>query len=237
MIAGTNEIKVSMANMGASPINTATIYFEINNVKDSIVYAPATPLQQYQQDVVSLGNVNLSIGVNTFKVYINLIGDKYPKNDTIFKQRHIGSHLLNGEYIVGKSTTANFKSWADFVDSLKLNGLNGDITLKFESNVYTDSISFINLNTDSMMRNYKLTFTSLANDKDSVIFRWTDTNQIQGMFSLGATSNLEIKNITIDASNKCLRGINMQRRMKVSDIAKVSYTLKDKDGYILVDKS
>lgn len=219
---GTNEIKVSIANIGATPIDTVTIYFEINGVISSVGYRFVSPLQQYQQGIVSLGTFNLPLGPNTIKAYISVTGDKYPENDTIFKQRNICNRILNGEYIVGNSSTADFKSWSDFVNDLTSCGLSGDITLKFESGVYTDTISFFNLN--SLMNNYKLTITSLDNDKDSVIF--LGNASILGIFTLGATSNLEIKHITIDASNNRY-GINIVEETNNISITNCKFIAKD----------
>ena len=196
-IAGANPISVILTNKGLTNITSATITYIINGVVQTpIVYTPSTPLAYRQSDTIFLGNLNFILGNNTLSAYVTLAGDTITSNDTITSTRYMCNSIMAGDYIIGSSATADYATWQDWAIEAIRCGVANDVTLKFETGTYTDSVTLENLG--DIMRTRTLTITSLANDRDSVIFN--AGNNTMALLTLKNTDNVVVKNVTLDAT-------------------------------------
>ena len=197
-IAGVNPISVILTNKGLTDITSATITYTLNGVVQTpIAYTPSTPLAYRHSDTVSLGNLNFIAGINTLSAYVTLAGDTINNNDTITSSRYMCNTIIAGDYTIGSSATADYATWQDWATEAIRCGVANDVTLKFETGTYTDSVTLARLS--EIMGGKTLTITSLAANKDSVVFN-AGANAMS-LLTLEKTNNLVIKDVTLDARN------------------------------------
>ena len=168
--SGYAPLKVIVRNMGLEAICKAVIRLEIDRtLGPDFIYQPAVPLAHQQADTVSIGNYRLTDGVHDFTAVISLAGDTNRFNDSIFHSRVICDKPLAGTYVMGNSAGADF-SFDDFdgvLRRIRECGVSGDITIALEDGTYRGSMDISNIG--KAMGSYRLTLTSVSEDRNSVL--------------------------------------------------------------------
>ncbi len=187
-------ISVIIRNAGFTPLSSATINGQVNGVNISPVsYTPSVPLLYGEIDTVNLGSYTFTSGANNIMTVVSMNNDTIQDNDTLRISRFMCIDIMGGEYIIGTSLSADYPSIDSVFSDILRCGIINDINLKFETGVYNGSWDLSNLG--YYMKNYSLTITSLAGDKDSVVF----SNSAGVLFNLNNTHNVLMKSITLDA--------------------------------------
>ena len=138
LIAGDNEVKAVVYNIGLNPVNTYTVQWKINNT----VYAPvmvSTPIPPGGGDTIILGtidfdpNVLYTIRVNTYLPNGN--ADSDTSNDTMI----IGPVYakLSGTYTVG-GVDPDFASLSGAFAALMSGGILDSVAFAVRDGIYND---------------------------------------------------------------------------------------------------
>ena len=192
----SNPIIVSIQNQGSSDLDSAIIYWQVNNGNvDSVKWRGKLPTDFTEQ--VILGNYNAVLNgydvVSVWVSYPNGVLDSFTKDDTLQSTVYGCSQRLLGSYTVGAG--GYFSSIEDAMQIILDCGVNGNVSLELLNGNYAQNMNFTNFGMS--LGQYTLTITSHAGHSDSVIF---DISSGVGV-TLNNSSNLIFKDITINASS------------------------------------
>ena len=192
--AAAAPLSVVITNVGYNNITSARIGLDIDGInRKNVNYQPAKALSYLQSDTVLLDQLSLSNGPHTFTAYVTMVNDSNQINDTITHMHNICSRSIAGTYRIGKSSLADYP--VEQLDSLfaSMNhcGVSGDVVLAFESGTYKTGLIDLS-KAASAMSGYKLTLTSLAGNRDSVLL-YRDTN----LLIIGENKNVCIRDLSL----------------------------------------
>ena len=195
---GTHPLYVIIANNGVMPLDSATINFSIDGIKQNpVMYKPANPLKGMQQDTVSLGTFAFRNGNCTLLAYTAAAGDINHANDTIQKTFKVCNKVVSGKLVIGNSAKADysFTTIGNLVADILNCGVSGDVTLLVESGKYAirDTLNLSLLG--NLMGNFHLTISSLAENRDSV-----SITSSGAVVLMGDNKNITIENLTLIAT-------------------------------------
>ena len=187
-------VQVTFKNKGFADLTNLTINWSVNGVLQTPkTWAGLVP--DDFEDTVTVGYYTTRLeDFDTIVVWASLPNNVIDTNtfdDTLRVITYGCGASLAGNYIVGPNQPV-YKTVDDFVSLTKLCSPAGDVTLLLESGVYIDSLNLAGVSID----NYTLTITSLAGNRDSVIFKPASGVALK----LGNNKNLIIKDITFDCS-------------------------------------
>ena len=192
---GQHPISVIVKNVGPQPVDSATLLFSINGTaQPNVAYKPKNALKTNMSDTVLLGSFTIPGGNVRFESVLVLKGDGNPKNDTVTASQYVCSSAVTGRFVIGNSSKADY-TYADLdtlFNIIRKCGGGSDITLAFESGTYALSRG-INWNTD-FMHGGTLTVTSIAQNRDSVIFGYAGSI---GAVQLNNMNNVTFSHVTI----------------------------------------
>ena len=192
---GTHPISAVIRNVGPQPVDSATLQLFINQTAcPAVRYLPKKALPQNGTDTVLLGSFTIPGGNVSFKACLTVKGDGNPKNDTITTSKYVCSSAVGGRFVIGNSNKADYSlaNLDTLFSIIRKCGGGNNITLAFESGTYTLSKA-INWNTD-FMQGGTLTVTSIAQNRDSVIFSYAGSI---GAVQLNNMSNVTFSHVTI----------------------------------------
>jgi hypothetical protein len=206
-IGASDTVKVEFANMGSSPLHSATIHWSFNgSLPQPFTVSWQTALAPGALDTITLGTITHTLpGYYNLKAWLSGLGtqqDEFSGDDTVSKSDYICSSVLNGgTYTIG-ATGCNFSSIADGLNEIRLCGINGDITFQLQTGRYQEDIDLTDM--ALYLGNYSLTFTSMTgNPSDATV----ETKRIG--IQLYNTNNIILNSITIDSrTNNVWYGIN-----------------------------
>ena len=187
-------IKVIIQNKGYLPLDSCLISYTINNG------TPITTTWNGLINPLETIEVNLNqtyvAGNNqkdTICVWVSMPnGDKDSiLNDDTTTAIISSLNTLNGRYVIGTSSLADFPDYNAFCSTLKQIGMTGHVVLAFEKGTYP-SINISDINS-FMTRNDTLTITSASGYAEDVVFE--GTNSTYGI-NMGNNLNINIKRIT-----------------------------------------
>ncbi len=196
MTSGAKDsVKVVFVNAGITLLDTATLYWSLNNGSYQTVTWSGS-LQNSESAIITLGEITYAPGINTISVYIKDLGlttDNYPQDDTIAASVYVCPQQgMNGTYIVGK--TGLFTDILTAFNQMNKCGVDGNITLELEPGTFFGSLDLSNL-PSLMGNNNVLTITSTTGNHQDVIFK-----SIGNAITLSNSNNLVIDGITIDVT-------------------------------------
>jgi hypothetical protein len=197
MVGQTDEIKTIITNTGTSPITSVNLGWSVNGVIQNDSIDVSASLLQGQFDTVSIGQLNYTAGNTTVKVWINTLNDGnladvISRDDTLSVSGFICNGNFSGTLIIG--ATGDFPTVEEAHQMLLLCGVDGDVTLAFQSGIHTGNLNLTN--SSALFGNYSLTLTSVSGNSSDVIF----TTPKGVAILCNNTSNLIIKDITVDAT-------------------------------------
>jgi hypothetical protein len=191
----TDTISVALYNTGSTPLTAATIAWTFNNVGMSSATWTGS-LDYGQETIVKLGGITYTTGENTLQAWIDNLNvtDLYPHDDTITITGNVCAPMSN-VYTIGTSLS-NYTNIADALAQLKLCGADADVIFEIQSGTYNQNIDLSGIST-ACLGNNTLTITSVAHDATMVTLT---TNMNNAGMTLSNSSNIIIKDITIDAT-------------------------------------
>ncbi|MBQ2488283.1 MAG: right-handed parallel beta-helix repeat-containing protein, partial [Bacteroidales bacterium] len=209
-IAGKQEVKITLQNMGDDFLSTCQVNWKVNGV----LQTPTTwkgHLHTDFTDTLTLGSYNQKLmGFDTITVWVSRPNNKVDSildDDTLTVIAFGCDSLLNGTYTVGKGGKYNFPSLKDALKILETCGWNGDVTLKLASGNYPENIQFSNFHAPD---GHRLTITSIAGVADSVVFEPASGVVVD----MSNSSGITFRNIKFDASNVATYCVQMTMGLK-----------------------
>jgi hypothetical protein len=178
--------------------DTVTVRFFVDGVQQRVVrHLPAKPLAFNKSDTVALGSYLLPEGTHHFLASVSMPNDSNAKNDTLRYSRYVCVRPMRGMFVIGGSSKADcrYDSIGVFFDRMNSCGVDGDITLAFESGRYAGTMDFEEIS--AVMKGHRLTVTSMAHDRDSVLIAGNGPLLKIGSFN----SNITVSDLTLQSSN------------------------------------
>ncbi|MBO7464630.1 MAG: hypothetical protein J6T56_02125, partial [Bacteroidales bacterium] len=210
-IPNPQTVRVTFKNKGINDLKSAELHWSLNGVyQGSKKYTGNLPCDF--NDTMVMGSYMHRVSTyDTVKVWIkmpNNVVDKTVKDDTAQRISLGCAKASSGTFSIGPNS--QYKTLKDALKGIQACGAGGDITLEFESGTY-ELDSVLRLNT-AFMNGYHLTFTSKAQDRDSVILSYKAAITAPGMITLNNTSNVTFSHLTIynsstsNSNTVCLNG-------------------------------
>jgi len=112
---------------------------------------------------------------------------------------------FSGEYVVGKSSTANYSTINAALLAMK-DGIEGPVKMKLEAGTYAENVVIRNIRGASATNT--ITFTSLSGNNDDVIISGAGYSEPAygavkyGMFCVDSTSNVVVENISFKPTDQ-----------------------------------
>ena len=185
---------VILENCGSDTLKSATIRVEHNKTIQGNDFIWKGSLALGESDTISLGCIIMYSGQNDFKAYLTGITpgtDAEHRDDTVSYSAYCCKKSFAGSYTVGQQ--GDFPDIGSAINEFNRCGMNGDITLKMISGVYSSAIDLSALNNNP----YRITITSLTGNAANVIFRPT----IGPVVNLDGKQKLCFRDITLDAGS------------------------------------
>ena len=197
-------IILTVLNRGDSDLKSFTVYWTVNGVAQTPYNWSGTPISMGNSTPPFIIDYYTPVtGNNNFIFYTsnpngNIDGNK--SNDTISIRSFACGSELSGIYTIGGSA-ADFDSLSTAIHALYSCGVSDNVIFKINSGTYYQDISLQSspINTGS---NYTVTFTSTANNPDSVKIISSNI-----ALTLANARNLIFKNLTFDV---CSGNIGIQ---------------------------
>ncbi|MBO7625288.1 MAG: hypothetical protein J6S82_08310, partial [Bacteroidales bacterium] len=210
-IPNPQTVSVTFKNKGISNLTSAELHWSLNGVyQGSKKYTGNLPCDF--NDTMVLGTYMHRMDTyDTVTAWIkmpNNVVDKTVKDDTAQRISLGCAKASAGRFTVGPN--GQYKTLKEALTGIQACGAGGDITLEFESGTY-ELDSVLRLNT-AFMNGYHLTFTSKAQNRDSVILSYKASIAAPGMITLNNTSNVTFSYLTIynssssNSNTVCLNG-------------------------------
>lgn len=168
MITTLNQdVKVTIKNMGISPLTSATISYSVNGIYTNS-YSWTGSLLQNEADTVIIDNNIFDLGISNIKVWTSLpngLADNFPLNDTLIKSIYACQGSFNGTYTIG-GATADYQTLSDAAIALKNCGVSGPTIFNINPGTYTEQ--FVIDSIPGVNATNTVTFKSINNDSTSV---------------------------------------------------------------------
>jgi len=171
VVAGSNDVTVRVRNTGANTVSSFDVAYTINGgtpvsttwsgtlaACDTVSVTVSTPF-------TVVNNVQYALKVYTSNPNSSL--DPSRNNDTISS---IVATPMSGTYTIG-ATASDYTTFNNAVAAMQLRGVAGPITFNVRTGVYTESVNLPTIT--GMSATNTVTFTSAANNKDSVRLAWS----------------------------------------------------------------
>ncbi|MDR1180994.1 MAG: right-handed parallel beta-helix repeat-containing protein, partial [Bacteroidales bacterium] len=193
-VGQTDSVKVVLYNAGITPLTAVNLGWSINGVTQNGNIPLSVSLAQGESSALGFGTITYPAQKVTVKVWINSLNggtaiDDYLPDDTISSSVYLCQSPFKGLLTIG--ATGDFPTLTEAYEALQLCGMNGNVTLAFQTGTYSGDIDLTN--SDTLVGNYSLTFASLSGDANDVTLSSGGVG-----FRLNNTKNIIIKDITID---------------------------------------
>lgn len=202
--AGTQDIKVRVANLGSNAIGVVSINWELDGI-------PQTPVTWNtaidtlgsvagNDTVVWLGNVLFAPGVahtiRTWTSFPNNVQDPSTSDDTLLVTT---KPSLNGSYVIGVAPS-DYASITSALNDLNTYGVCGPVEFLIKTGTYTSQQLLLNDIPGASSAN-TITITSAANHRDSVVISNNSGSSGNYLLKLNGTKYVTVKNISFTALN------------------------------------
>ena len=173
VVAGTNDVILRIRNVGANTVSSFDAAYTING---------GTPASStWSGTLAACDTVSFNIGTS-FTVVNNVqyALKAYTSNPNSSLDPNRGNDTttstvatpMSGTYTIG-ATASDYTTFNNAVAALQLRGVAGPITFNVRTGVYTESVNLPTVT--GMSATNTVTFTSLANNRDSVRMEWNST--------------------------------------------------------------
>lgn len=173
VVGGLQDITIKFKNNGTNGITSLNVGYIHNGGTPKIgTYTGSTlaPCDTASITLTGTNQINIIAGVtNTLKIFTsdpNSTTDPNVANDTLFL---ILGTPLKGNYTIGASPS-NFATIASAINAMVIRGVDSIVTFLIKTGTYNESVDLPQV--VGMSASNTVTFTSLANNKDSVRLAW-----------------------------------------------------------------
>jgi hypothetical protein len=192
----TDNVNLVVVNTGTTPLTSVDIGWSIDGIIQDAGTAYPVSLARGQSTTIALGQVTYPANDVIITAWINELNggtltDEYAGDDTLNITVANCPGLYSGLLTIG--ATGDFPSPQAALNAIRLCGINGDITLAFQSDTHRVNVDLSN--NAALFGNYKLTLTSITGNATDVIIRPTSGIGI----TLSNSRNIEIRDLTVDA--------------------------------------
>ncbi len=201
----TQDVKVVLHNMGATPLTSVNLGWSINDVLQGNADYPVS-LQMCDSAIITIASITYPSNDVKIKVWINNLNnntlvDEKQEDDTVSLSVRVCPGVYGGTLTVGQG--GMFPDMQAVYRALELCGLSADITLALMPGIYTNNIDLSDNST--LFGNYKLTLTSSTKSAGDVTIRPPSGVGI----ILNKTNNVSIEALTIDVRTSGTHGIQI----------------------------
>ncbi|MCX6232590.1 MAG: right-handed parallel beta-helix repeat-containing protein [Bacteroidetes bacterium] len=199
----TQDIKVTIQNIGQSPLTSVTLKCLVNGLLlPGATYSNTTGLAQFGVDSLVVATAyTFPAGYSQIKVYTespNNVPDTYNANDTLYKSVYACTGTLSGNYTIG-GTGANYPSVDAAIVSLQC-GISGPVVFNINPGTYTGS--YVLPNVTGATASNTITFKSANNDSTGVILQYNAAGTADNfILNFNNVSNYIFKGIYLKALN------------------------------------
>jgi hypothetical protein len=197
-----NEMEVLIRNTGSAVLDSVTVSWKVNGDSVQSIQWRGN-LSWDNQTKVKLGSftpgTNATDSILVWLSMPNGMIDSTSWDDTLSVTFYGCSGGLSGSYTVGNG--GNFSALDKAMEILERCGASGDIELKLKSGIYTHGLDFMYFG--DVMNGRRLTITSEAKKRDSVIFRPASNYGIK----FGQTKNITLQYLTFDLMQTKMHGV------------------------------
>ncbi len=210
---GSHDLQVVVRNNGATAVTSFNLTYKLNNgtpvtTTFSGNLATCDTVSVYFTGTQQITLVNPQ---NTLQLYTsapNLGVDGLPSNDTLNSNL---STPLNGNYIIG-TAPSDFANFTEAVNALKLRGVGGPVNFSVRTGIYTESINITGI--IGLTPSSPVSFSSMANHRDSVTLRWNST-----------TGNGYV--VRLGSNYVTLRNMSLLQQTNTSTVVDIDGTISD----------
>jgi hypothetical protein len=196
--AGTSTpIVINLKNIGEDTLKSATLYWEVNGLQQSMPWAGLIN-EGFSVDV-PVADYTPSLGKqDTLKIWVSLpngVVDPNVKDDTVTAYI-FGCGMLNsnGEYIIGTGTGSDFNTLGEAFHFFKLCQTQGNIKLILQDGNYTDPVDFASI-AEYRSANDTISVVSISGNPANVTIKPSTTAVTVG------SNNFILKNVTLESTN------------------------------------
>jgi trimeric autotransporter adhesin len=197
--AGLQDLSALIINYGSSPIMNVDVSYKLNGNSPvtQTWYGYLNPCDTATVTFSGSQRIKLVAGSNNLKVYTsspNSVSDGNKGNDTTRLQFTI---LMSGQYIIGP-TPSDYTSFNSAVTALKNIGIGGSVEFLAKTGTYNESITLTSITGADSINS--ISFSSLANDRDSVLIN-NSSSSTSDVLDLSNASFISFKNISFNQSS------------------------------------
>ena len=132
-------MKIAIANIGSSTINTATFEWSVNGIAQT-PFNYTNSLLSAERDTITLGTYNFPSDLSNVEVFVSDVNaqgvDNQTSNDTLLRQYCNG---ISGAYTIGHNN-ADFASFNEAVEALKSCGISDTVYFTIQAGIYHEEI-------------------------------------------------------------------------------------------------
>ncbi|HBG70972.1 MAG: hypothetical protein A2W93_03280 [Bacteroidetes bacterium GWF2_43_63] len=170
---GLQDVKVRIANMGASVLNNVTINWSIDGVTQTPLLYSIPTLSLDTSAAITLGSYDFSVGVTNIRVFTsnpNGVADTLNGNDTLDAPVFVCGTGLAGTFTVGAPGN-DFLSISQASEVLQLCGISAPVVFEIAPGEYEEQIEIYSVNGSSAVNT--ITFTSSTGNAADVVMKYT----------------------------------------------------------------
>jgi hypothetical protein len=202
-IVGNNPVRVFLRNYGTDTITKANIYYTYNGQVRPVYNWTGVLLPYLSSGLITLGNEQMVPGSYEVKAWASMPNDSVdqnPNNDTAYASGFACLSILNGTYLVGSSSGADFATVADAVSAIDQCGMSGPVVFEIEAGTYHGQMSFQHIPAASLTNT--ITFRSSTGNPNDVTIRYNATGTADNyVLQLDGAKHLRFEHLTFMAEN------------------------------------
>ena len=216
----SQNIKVTIKNMGLQPLVSADINYSINGVVMPSYSWTGNLVQNDVDSIVIATNYTFNYGISKLKVWTsnpNNVADIFPLNDTVSKTVYGCAGALSGNYSLG-AAGSDYQTFNDALVALQNCGISGPTTFLVEAGTYFEQFTIGAIPGSSAINT--VTFKSSDNDSTSVILDIPANSTISSLIKIDAAQNIIIKGMTLKnttSSGKVIEITNAAKNIEISN--------------------
>ncbi|MBO4739522.1 MAG: T9SS type A sorting domain-containing protein [Bacteroidales bacterium] len=202
VMGGVTPVQAMIQNLGLKNLTSAIISWSVNGVQQPD-YNWTGNLAEGYKDTVTIGSyMPTARAYDTIKVWVHTPNGV--ANDTSRLSKILfgcnGANPIAGVFTVGLGQGNDFDSVATALSFFNSCGVSGDIELALTDSVIEQKWDFTNIG--AAWGNNRLIIRSATNNADNTILRVNTYNANTYGVTFNNSSNITLKHLTIDASNK-----------------------------------
>ena len=223
----TAWVKVVVQSLGTNPLTGVTLNYRWNN-GTAVQVSKNMNLNYGETDTVVLAKFTYPQGINTLQVYLNNVpGDAVTADDTLRIENYTCFEAMYGNYTIGASSNANFRTVNDAIFNLEQCGIKAPVVIKYEPGTYLQTAVMKTPIRGSSPVN-TITFTSATGNANDVVLQRqdADTAGLGTPFALENVENIIFSRLTLNGyyptrkgNPTYSRGISIGRNCKGIEVS------------------